>query len=149
MCVWWNNMWQCLTAQQTSDSMLPSSSSITRQSSLSPPPNKSGEKWTCLQWSIMWRLCITTAKMSKMSDSDLPSSSSSSITSSSHSSTTGIMTYSVTNDQWMMWFLQLSHSKAVPNMLPTALSWIRSYYYWPVTALAFSPISNKYRQEAR
>ena len=27
------------------------------------------------------------------------------ITSSSHSSTTGIMTYSVTNDQWMMCFL--------------------------------------------
>ena len=52
MCVWLNNMWQCLTAQQTSDSMLPSS-----------------------------------------------------ITSSSHSNTTGVMTYSVTNDQWMMCFL--------------------------------------------
>ena len=40
--------------------------------------------------------------MSKECDSDLLSSS---ITSSSHSSTTGIMTYSVTNDQWMMCFL--------------------------------------------
>ena len=40
--------------------------------------------------------------MSKECDSDLLSSS---ITSSSHSSTTGIMTYSVTNDQWMMFFL--------------------------------------------
>ena len=45
---------------------------------------------------------MTTAKMSKECDSDLLSSS---ITSSSHSSTTGIMTYSVTNDQWMMCFL--------------------------------------------
>ena len=45
---------------------------------------------------------MTTAKMSKERDSDLLSSS---ITSSSHSSTTGIMTYSVTNDQWMMCFL--------------------------------------------
>ena len=45
---------------------------------------------------------MTTAKMRKVCDSDLLSSS---ITSSSHSSTTGIMTYSVTNDQWMMCFL--------------------------------------------
>ena len=45
---------------------------------------------------------MTTAKTIKECDSDLLSSS---ITSSSHSSTTGIMTYSVTNDQWMMCFL--------------------------------------------
>ena len=45
---------------------------------------------------------MTTAKMSKECDSDLLSSS---VASSSHSSTTGIMTYSVTNDQWMMCFL--------------------------------------------
>ena len=45
---------------------------------------------------------MITAKMSKECDSDLLSSS---ITSSSHSSTTGIMSYSVTNDQWMMCFL--------------------------------------------
>ena len=43
-----------------------------------------------------------TVKMSKECDSDLLSSS---ITSSSHSNTTGIMKYSVTNDQWMMCFL--------------------------------------------
>ena len=45
---------------------------------------------------------MTIAKMTKECDSDLLSSS---ITFSSHSSTTGIMTYSVTNDQWMMCFL--------------------------------------------
>ena len=45
---------------------------------------------------------MTTAKRSKECDSDLLSSS---ITSSSHSRTTGIMTYSVTNDQWMICFL--------------------------------------------
>ena len=43
-------------------------------------------------------LCLTAQQTN---DSMTPSS----ITSSSHSSTTGIMTYSVTNDQWMMCFL--------------------------------------------
>ena len=42
--------------------------------------------------------CLTAQQTN---DSMIPSS----ITSSSHSSTTGIMTYSVTNDQWMMCLL--------------------------------------------
>ena len=46
-----------------------------------------------------YTLCLTALQTS---DSMIPSSITSS---SSHSSTTGIMTYSVTNDQWMMCFL--------------------------------------------
>ena len=45
-------------------------------------------------------LCVLITAQ-KNNDSMIPSS----ITSSSHSSTTGIMTYSVTNDQWIMCFL--------------------------------------------